>query len=121
LNEPRGFEVVRKLCDDGVHYYNEPPYTEEEEDMIYRGMDIDGPAAILHAPNRTAKEIAMWTTREYWKDTHHWVVLMRDGDVVAEMTLDQWAELPPTAALVADARSEAREALRQEVLGLPAD
>jgi hypothetical protein len=42
--------MVRKLCDNGISYYHEPPYTEEEEDMIYRGMDIDGPVTILHAP-----------------------------------------------------------------------
>ncbi len=42
--------MVRKLCDDGVSYYNEPPYTEEEEMAIYKGMDIDGPVTILRAP-----------------------------------------------------------------------
>jgi hypothetical protein len=41
--------MVRKMTDKGG-FYHEPPYTEEEEDMIYRGMDIDGPVTILHAP-----------------------------------------------------------------------
>ena len=39
--------MVRKLCDDGVSYYNEPPYTEEEEMEIYRMMSIDRPVTIL--------------------------------------------------------------------------
>jgi hypothetical protein len=41
--------MVRKLCDDGISYYNEPPYTEAEEMAIYKGMDINGPVTILRA------------------------------------------------------------------------
>jgi len=39
--------MVRKRADNGS-YYHEPPYTWEEEMAIYKGMDIDGPATILH-------------------------------------------------------------------------
>ena len=42
--------MVRKLCDDGVHYYHEPPYTEAEEDELYRRMDAGPFARIVHAP-----------------------------------------------------------------------
>ena len=42
--------MVRKMTDDGKGFYHEPPYTEAEEDMIYRGMAIDGPVTILRAP-----------------------------------------------------------------------
>jgi hypothetical protein len=42
--------MVRKMCDDGIHYYHEPPYTWEEEMAIYKGMDINGPVTILHGP-----------------------------------------------------------------------
>jgi hypothetical protein len=59
----------------------------------------------------------MWATREYWKDNRNWVMLLRDGDVVAEMSLDQWAELPATAFLVTDAVVQALEARRQEAAG----
>ncbi len=41
--------MVRKLCDDGVHYYHEPPYTEAEEDELYRRMDAGPFARIVHA------------------------------------------------------------------------
>jgi hypothetical protein len=39
-----------KIYSKGGVVHHVPPYTEEEEDMIYRGMDIDGPVTILHAP-----------------------------------------------------------------------
>lgn len=61
----------------------------------------------------------MWKTREYWKDGQGWVVLLYDGVVLAEMTLERWATLPPTVSLLDDARAEAREELRREVLGIP--
>jgi hypothetical protein len=47
--------MVRKLCDDGIHYYHEPPYTWEEEMAIYKGMDINGPVTILHGPRPASK------------------------------------------------------------------
>jgi len=45
--------MVRKLCDDGVSYYHEPPYTEEEEMEFYRRVG-GGPVSILHAPKHEA-------------------------------------------------------------------
>jgi hypothetical protein len=64
---------------------------------------------------------AKWTTRLEWNGKN-WVVELSQGDwLVAKMSLDDWAQLSATTGLVADARTEAREALRQEVLGLPAD
>jgi len=42
--------MTRKMCDDGIHYYHEPPYSWEEEMAIYKGMDIDGPVTVLHGP-----------------------------------------------------------------------
>jgi hypothetical protein len=42
--------MVRKRTDTGG-WYHEPPYTEEEEDMIYRGMDIDRPVTVLRGPS----------------------------------------------------------------------
>lgn len=39
--------MVRKLCDDGVNYYHEPPYTEAEEMTIYKALDA-GPFARTH-------------------------------------------------------------------------
>lgn len=41
--------MVRKLCDDGIHYYHEPPYTEEEEMAMYKAF-AGGPEGftILH-------------------------------------------------------------------------
>jgi hypothetical protein len=47
--------MVRKLCDDGIHYYHEPPYTWEEEMAIYKGMDINGPVTILHGLRPASK------------------------------------------------------------------
>ena len=50
--------MVRKMCDDGIHFYHEPPYTFEEEMAIYKGMDIDGPVTILHGPRPAASKPA---------------------------------------------------------------
>jgi hypothetical protein len=41
--------MVRKRTENGG-WYNEPPYTEEEEDMLYKMSDYgNGPITILHA------------------------------------------------------------------------
>jgi hypothetical protein len=60
----------------------------------------------------------MWTTRLDWKGEHNWVVLMRDGDVIAELTLDAWAKLGATEFLITDAVAAVGEARRQEGRGL---
>lgn len=59
----------------------------------------------------------MWSTREYWKDNQNRVALLRDGKLVADMSLDDWANLPPTAYLITEARQATAEALRQEAAG----
>jgi hypothetical protein len=43
-----------------------------------------------------------WTTKMAWRDGQHHVTLLRGAAVVAEMTLDEWAELSATAFLVED-------------------
>jgi hypothetical protein len=45
-------KMVRKLCDDGVSYYHEPPYTEEEEMDLYRRTG--SVVSILHCPKTAA-------------------------------------------------------------------
>ncbi|MET3995033.1 hypothetical protein ABID65_006699 [Bradyrhizobium sp. S3.9.2] len=108
--------MVKVYDENGKHVFSEPPYTEDEEDEFYRRIG-GGPVAILHGPKMTQMETTMWTTRMHWKGEHNWVVLMRDGDVVAELTLDDWAKLGATEFLVTDALEAAAEAARQEALG----
>jgi len=55
----------------------------------------------------------MWTTRMHWKDNHWEVTLLRDGAVVAEMSLDDWAKLDATSYLISEARQEEAQ-LQQE-------
>lgn len=38
--------MVKVMCDDGVNFFHEPPYTEEEEDAFYAAMS-KGPITIL--------------------------------------------------------------------------
>ena len=42
--------MVRKRTDDGKGWYHEPPYTEEEEDELYRRMDAGPFARIIRQP-----------------------------------------------------------------------
>ena len=44
--------MVRKRTDDGKGWYHEPPYTEAEEDELYRRMDA-GPFARIIQPSST--------------------------------------------------------------------
>jgi hypothetical protein len=41
--------MVKRMCDDGIHFWHEPPYTEEEEMALYKM--IDGPITMLRAPS----------------------------------------------------------------------
>jgi hypothetical protein len=45
----------------------------------------------------------MWTTLIMWKDGQNWVRLSRDGVLVAELTLDDWAGLAATDYVVTEA------------------
>lgn len=65
----------------------------------------------------------MYTTIINWKDGQNRVELSisRNGKVVAEMSLDDWAALSATNYLIEEARRETVETLRQEAAGLAAE
>jgi hypothetical protein len=48
--------MVKVFNEDGVHIFDEPPYTPEEERDFYRAM-AGGPKVVLHAPRPVSNEV----------------------------------------------------------------
>lgn len=42
--------MVKRMCDNGIDCWHEPPYTEEEALEIYAGVSARGGLTILHGP-----------------------------------------------------------------------
>jgi hypothetical protein len=61
----------------------------------------------------------MWTTRLDWNGTHWLVYLSRGDQLVATMTLDEWAKLSATEFLTKDQVSQAVHEQRLVAAGIP--
>jgi hypothetical protein len=48
--------MVKVFNEDGVHIFNEPPYTWEEKQEFYRRIG-GGPKVVLHAPRPVPNEV----------------------------------------------------------------